>query len=246
LFSETYPVTLINYIIDLKKFHDEAKIKEALGDFENLPLFEEELVLLYDYLGKDYRREREINIDQEIVKEGDDTQELSRKQLGDLSKLKIDMDQKYGKIESLMVDIRRDRDKILKKRNAMRKRYYNDILKLLGSQNFKGASIKYFELAKTIANRKDLEISSLLILLHGLVLIKVGEPIKSIKRNILEFLDRLGINKKLVKETYYIMVILFIIDVKLNNLDKYRLKIKNIIEILPLFEEEKELIDLEL
>ncbi len=246
LFSETYPVTLINYIIDLKKFHDEAKIKEALGDFKNLPLFEEELVLIYDYLGKDYREERELNIDQGIVKKGDDTQGLSRKQLGDLSKLKIEMDQKYGKIESLMVEIRTDRDKILKNRNAMRKRYYNDILKLLGSQNFKDASVKYFELAKTIANRKDLEISSLLILLHGLVLIKVGEPIKSIKRNISEFLDRLGINKKLVKETYYIMVILFIIDVKLNNLDKYRLKIKNILEILPLFEEEKELIDLEL
>jgi len=252
LFSETYPVTLINYIIDLKKFHDEEKIKEALGDFENLPLFEEELVLLYDYLGKDYReeldvkKEAELKLNKKMIKEDDDSQGLSRKELGDLSKLKIDMDQRYGKIKSLMVEIRSDRDKILKNRNAMRKRYYSDILKLLGSQNYRDASVKYYELAKTIAKRKDLVISSLLVLLHGLVLIKLGEPIKSIKKNINEFLDGLGINKKFVKETYYLMVILFIIDVKLYNLDKYRLKTKKILEILPLLEEEKELIDLEL
>ncbi len=239
LFSETYPVLLINYIIDLKEFHDEEKIKEALGGFDNLPLFEEELILLYDYLGKDYREEREVDVDQDIVG-------LSREELGDLSKLKIDMDQKYGKIKSLMVDIRSDRDIILKNRNAMRKRYYSDILKLLGSHNFKDASVMYYDLATRIAKRKDFKTSSLLILLHGLVLIKVGEHIKSIKKNINEFLDGLGLNKKYVKETYYIMVILFIIDVKLNNLDRDRLKINKILEILPLFEEEKELIEFEL
>ena len=401
LFSETYPVTLITYIIDLKKFHDKAKIKEAISDIENLPLFEEELVLLYDYLGKVYKEQRDIEkrgeikedlkeivndiqilassiqndkkrksmknaywkqilidlstnkmdeafigyldsipkliekiffkqsvislffaliiqvkggdiskakvifekiqkekksefeslpefkivgylinaiennekkiiasiinhflekliffdpevnflekfIGQEIIKENDDTQGLSREKRGDLKKLEIDMDQRYGKITSLMVDIPRER--ILKNRNAMRKRYYSDILKLLGSQNFKDASVKYYELAKTLANRKDFETSSLLILLHGLALIKVGEPIKSVKKNIQEFLDKLGLNKQLVKETYYIMVINFIIDVQIYNLDlkKNQLKIRKMLEILPLLEEEKDLIELEL
>ncbi len=403
LFSETYPVTLITYIIDLKKFHDKAKIKEAIVEFENLPLFEEELVLIYDYLGKDYKDEQEVReeveskvditevfkeiqilassiqkdkqdvgkrklmknqywkqtlvdlsenkmgeaytgyldsipkliekkffkhtvvslilalviqikeggngrakdifekiqkekksefdslpefkivgylinaienndkriatliinhfleklilfdpevdflenfIGQEITKEKHEPQELSRKELGNLKKLKIDMDQKYSKIKSLMVDIPRER--ILKNRNAMRRRYYNDILKLLESHDFKDASVKYYDLAKMLANKKDFETGSLLILLYGLVLIKAGEPIKSIKKNIQKFLDGLGLNKKLVKETYYIMVISFILDVNLNNLDKNRLKIKKILEILPLFEEEKDLIELEL
>ncbi len=404
LFSETFPVTLIEYIIELKKFKDEPRIKEALTYFENLPLFEEELIFLYEYLGKDYQKEKKskettktitnieeisskiINIasslqkekkdvakrklmkkkywrhifdeisekkminasisyletvpilleknflkpaavsliigslilfeekniqiakgtfekhlkdneskleslpeikimnflfqaiknnerelidliinllieklilfepeikilktilEEEIADKMDDKQELSRKKLGDLSKLQVKIDQHFGKIQSKIGDIRRDREDFLKKRKAMRRRYYSDIIDLLKSKNFKEVATKYSDLAKTIAKRKDLETSSFLMLLHGLSLLKTGESIKLIKDNINEFLDSLGLNKKLVKDTFYIMVILFLVDVKLNNLDKFISKIKEILEILPLFEEEKELIELE-
>ena len=404
LLSETYPVELINYILELKKFGDDKRLKEAIEDFESLPLFEEELVLLYNYLGKDYRKEKEtikivkpevdiketkiqiknlaesiqkdkqdvakrklmknrywkqvlegisegkmtkasmgyletipqliekkfiknaavsliiasailyeernlqfavqtfekyltvhkseleslpeikimnilfkafkdnerrlieyiINlfleklilfepevkilkniIGQETTREEDDREGLSRKQLGEYAKLQIEMDQRSGKIRSKMGDIRRDRDDILKKRKAMRRRYYRDIIELLKSKNIKGASVKYIELALTISKRKDLETSSLLILLYGLASLKGGEKTKSVKNEINKYLNSLGINKKLVEETYYIMVILFIMDVKLNNLEKYQSKIKNMLEILPIIEEEKDLIDLE-
>ncbi|KKN04642.1 hypothetical protein LCGC14_1095420, partial [marine sediment metagenome] len=404
LFSETFPVTLIEYIIELKKFQDEPRIKEALTYFENLPLFEEELIFLSEYLGKDYQKEKKskettktitnieeirnkiINIasslqkekkdvakrklmkkeywrhifddiserkmidasiaylktvpilieknflkpaavsliigsvilfeekniqiatetfekhlkdnesklqslpeikimnflfqaiknnerklidliinllleklilfepeikilktvlEEEIAEEVDNKEELSRKKIGDLSKLQVEIDQHFGKIQSKIGDIRRDREDFLKKRKAMRRRYYSDIIDLLKSKNFKEVAIKYSDLAKTIVKRKDLETSSFLMLLHGLALLKTGESIKLIKDNINEFLDSLGLNKKLVKDTFYIMVILFLVDVKLNNLDKFISKIKEILEILPLFEEEKELIELE-
>jgi len=50
---------------------------------------------------------------------------------------------------------------------------------------------------------------------------------------------------KLVKDTYPVMLILFIIDVKIYSLDKYMPKIKGMLEILPLFEEEKQLINIQ-
>ncbi len=404
LFSETFPVTLIEYIIELKKFQDESKIKEALTFFENLPLFEEERIILYKYLSKDYVKAKEskknsekiVNIEEikmeilnlanslqkekqdiakrklmkkeywrliledinkskmadaslayfnslpilikkkflkyaainliigsvillkekniqiatetfkshlkdndsklenlpeiqsmnflliaiknnekelidliinlflkklilfepeikilnsllgeEIIEELNDKEEISRKEIGDFSKLQLELDQNFGKIQSKMVDIKSDREGFLKKRRAMRKRYYSDILDLLKSKNYKKVAVKYSELAKIISKRKDLETSSLLMLLHGLSLFKAEESIEIIKDSINKFLDSLRMNKKLVKETFYIMVILFLVDVKLNNLNMYSLKIKEFLEILPLFEEEKELLEIE-
>ncbi len=256
LFSETFPVALIEYIIGLKKIQDESKLKEALSYFEYLPLFEEELETLYNYLGKEYIREKipektikpiaeiekikSIETPEEEVKET-----LSRKEIGELSKLRIEMDQQIGKIQSKMGDIRREKDEFLNKRKAMRKRYYNNILDLVKSKKFKEAGSKYLELAQTTSKRKDLRTSSLLILLHGLSLLKAGESFKLIKNNINSFLNSLGVNKKLVKDTFYVMVILFLIDVKSYSLDKFLSKIKEMLEILPLFDEEKVLIETE-
>ena len=127
----------------------------------------------------------------------------------------------------------------------MKKRYYSHILELLEIKNFKNAGEKYLELAYTLTKRKDLETSSLMMLLHGLTLLKSGEPLKSIKNNLNNYLNSLGVNKKLVEETFYIMLILFLIEVKIYNFDKYLHKIKEMLEILPLFEEERVLIEIE-
>jgi len=219
----------------LKAFKDkERRLIEYIINLllEKLILFEPEVKIL------------KILIGDETTGDGDDTEGLSREQLGKYAKLQIEMDQRSGKIRSKMGDIRRDRDDILKKRKAMRRRYYMDIIELLKSKKIKEASGKYIELAETISKRKDLETSSLLILLYGLTSLKSGEKTKSVKNEINKYLNGLGINKKLVNETYYIMVILFIMDVKLNNLEKYQSKIKSMLEILPLLEEEKDLIHL--
>ena len=68
--------------------------------------------------------------------------------------------------------------------------------------------------------------------------------LKLIKKHINGYLDSLGINKKLVQETFYIMLIEFLIDVKIYDFDKFMPNIKEILKILPLFEEEKILIDI--
>ena len=83
-----------------------------------------------------------------------------------------------------------------------------------------------------------------MVLLHGLALIKANEPIRTTRSNINNYLDSLGFNKKLVEETYYILCIDFILDVISNKMDKYLSAIKDLLEILPLFEEEKQLIEI--
>jgi len=245
-FSETFPVTLIEYIIDLKNLQEEQKFKESLKLLERIPLFEEELALLEDYLGVDYQKEEKI----EKLKDNDISKEpvkeiLSRAEIGELSKKQMEMDQRFGKIQSKKGDAKKDKERIFKKRKPMRKRYYSSILDLLESQNYEKAAIKYLELANTLSKRKNLEASSLMVNLYGLALLKVGESINVIKNNINDYLNSLGVNKKLVKDTFYVMLILFLIDSKLYNFEKYFPKIKEMLEILPLFEEENLLIVIE-
>ncbi len=403
LFVETYPVTLVEYIIDVKEYQDESKFIEALSYFENLPLFEEELKVLYDVLGKDYKGglkpektietiaeieniKREIKkiadsiqkekgdiakrklmknqywklgledisnkklinaslsyldtitkleeknffkqaaislilgsiilineknveiaeetfenylkksetdlrslpeiqimkhlfsaikndklflknlvidtlieklvlfdpeiillksiLGEEVLEEEKEKEQLSRKEIAEFSTLQIEMDQIFGKIQSKMGDIRQEKDEFFKKRKAMKKRYYKNMLDLLNSQKFKEAGLQYLGLAETLSKRKDLKTSSLLILLYGLSLLKAGESFKQIKQNIDNFLNTLGVNKELVKDTFYIMLILFLIDVYSYKLEIYLSKIRGMLEILPLFEEEKELIEI--
>ncbi|MBY8985365.1 MAG: hypothetical protein KGD65_09875 [Candidatus Lokiarchaeota archaeon] len=402
-FSKTFPVTLIEYIIQVRKFQNEDKLIEAISFIENLPLFEEELKLLSDYLGEDYKEERkrepiekiilhkeetkteirkiidgikkekqeiskrrlmknqywkfaleEIEKDKMIsasnsyfevipklvnkklfkgasislimgtlvllnekkeklaketfeqyLKENDqdlkplpeikimeylfsaienedvelkgliieallekliifDTESkilenllgekvseeetkglLSREEKGELSKIQMGIDQNFSKIQSNMGDVRREKNEFFIKRKAMKRRYYEEILNILKTQKLKEAASKYYDLAITLSKRKDIRTSSLLILLHGLCLLKEEESYTVVKKNIDEFLNSLGINKKLVKDTFSIMLIMFIIDVKIYSLDKYMPKIKGMLEILPLFEEEEQLIDIQ-
>ncbi|MFW9897213.1 MAG: hypothetical protein ACFFD7_15530, partial [Candidatus Thorarchaeota archaeon] len=248
LFSKTFPVTLTEYIIQIKKHQDENKVKEAISFIENLPLFKEELKILNDYLGEDYKKDIRPETFEKSFAEDKIEEEpldiLSREQKGELSKIQLEIDQNFGKIESKMGDIRREKDEFFIKRKAMKRRYYNEILDMLESQKFKEVATKYYDLAITLSKRKDLKTSALLILLHGLSLLKEQESYSIIKKKINDFLNSLGINKSVVKDTFYIMVIFFILDVKIYTLDKYLPKIKGMLEILPLFIEEEELINI--
>jgi TPR repeat protein len=247
LFTETFAITLLEYIVGLKSIQDEQKFKDSLNFLESLPLFEEELMLLNDCIGEVHKKEEkpEPIIVEGISQEGEIKERLSRKEYGEYSKLLIEFDQRYAKIESKKGDIRRYTEDLFKKRKAMRKRIYSDIIELLESQKYGEAANKYVELAYILSKRKDLETSSLMVLMHGLALLKAGVSLSKIKNNVNDFLNSLGVNKKLVEETFYVMLIMFLIDVKLYNFEKFLPKIKEMFEILPLFEEEKFLTEIE-
>ncbi|MFW9879115.1 MAG: hypothetical protein ACFFG0_39050 [Candidatus Thorarchaeota archaeon] len=250
LFSETFAVALIEYVIDLKSFQNDQKYLKALELFKILPLFDEELTILSGVMGKEYQEEEkperttEMLIEQKEISEFKDIQEkYSREKIGELSKLQVEIDQRYGKLQTKALDAKRDQERILKKRSPMRKRYYKPILELIESRKFKEAATQYSKLAIDFSERQDLETSALMMTLHGFTLLKAGESLKVIKNNLNEYLNSLGINKKLVQETFYIMLIMFLIDIKLHNFDNFLFKIKDILKILPLFEEEKVLIE---
>ncbi|MFW9879622.1 MAG: hypothetical protein ACFFG0_41630, partial [Candidatus Thorarchaeota archaeon] len=238
LFSETFPVTLVEYILQAKKFQDEAKFNEALTFMKYLPLFDEELEILNEFYSKDHReKEKHEDLDIKIFEAEGVKEKLSKEQT-------IEIDQRYGKIRSKIGDTRREKGELLKKRKATKRIFYQPIFTSLEAQNFKEAAAKYYELAETmVSTRKDLKTGSLLILIHALCLLKVNEPYSLIKESINQFLNRLGVNKKSIEDTYDILLILFIIDVKKYNLENYLPKIKGLLEILPLFEDEIQLIE---
>jgi len=244
LFSETFPITLILYIIGLRKLHDESKFKEGLSYFKNLPLFEEELKLVYDLMEKEYQKETEIETFTESELNVKDIKK-TREEIGESSRLRVFIDQNFGKIQSKLSDIQREAEELLNKRKAMKKRYYKKVLELLKAENYRDAAQSYFDLAKSIYKRKDFTTCSLLILLYGLSSLKYGESYEVIKKEINEFLNNLGINKELLRDTFYIMLILFLINIKINKFDKFLSKVKVMFEVLPLFEEEKVLIKIE-
>ncbi|MFW9970075.1 MAG: hypothetical protein ACFFDF_07720 [Candidatus Odinarchaeota archaeon] len=244
-FSEAFAVALIEYVIDLKKFQDEEKFKKSLKYFEDLPIFEEELSLVNDLIRLQYEREETpIEAIDEVISEEEEGKEiLSREEFGEKSKLQVEINQRFGKLQAKAGDAKRDQERILKKRNPMIKRYYSPILDLLKSQKFKEVAGEYLKLGnKFFSKIKDIETSSLMIALYGLALLKANETLKLIKENINSYLNNLGLNKKLVEDTFSIMLILLLIDIKLNNFDQFLPKIKEMLEILPLFEEEKALI----
>jgi len=197
---------------------------------DKLTLFDPEIILLESLLP-----EKEERGEQETI--------LTRKELGEKKLLNIEMDQRMGKLLQKMGDTRREQKEFLKKRSVMKKRYYKEVIISLESNSFKKAGLQYLELAKEISKRKDFKTSSLLILLHGLSLLKANESIKDVKTEVKNFLDSLGLNKQLVEDTFHITLIKIYLDVISHNLDKYLPHIREMLELLPLFEEEKQLIE---
>jgi len=197
---------------------------------EKLVLFEPEIEILNKLRPKE---SKEIDEDQEI---------LTREDLGKRNKRQIQLDQKYAILKQMRGDVYREREDFLSKRVPMRKRYYNRVIELLNDGKFKEAGEEYFELAKSMVRRKDLQTASLMMLLHGLSFLKANQTLQNIQSNIRAFLDSLGLNKRIIQETFYIRCMEFINFVKANKIDKYLIQIQDLLDVLPIFEEEKALI----
>ena len=234
LLLETFPVILIQYIIEIHEINDEKKFNQALLLMNNLPLFEEEKRLLNEFIKQEFKgKEPETKISKIKKKalRSEDPQDIMKK---------IELEQSFSKLQQKMIDIKTESNNFLTKRNAMRRRYYDDILNSLENKDFNDAAEKYYILAKNTAKRKDFNTSALSILLYGLSSLSLDVPDEEIKSQIEEYLEILGLNKTLVKDTYEISLILSILKKKQMNITKYDSQIKKMLEILPLFDEEKD------
>jgi hypothetical protein len=254
-----------NITIGKNKFYEKlTKLERSKSDIEKLPevklmkellfLLDNEMNELANYtltqlIEKLVLFEPEVNILEKIKPkkktELEEQQEkVTREDLGKKSKLQIKLDQDLAILKQMRGDIFRERQDFLSKRNPMRKRYYSNVIEYLNKEDFSKAGEEYLSLAQSMVKRKDLQTASLMVLLHGLSYLKENQSIQKIESNINSFLDSLGLNKRLIQETFYIRCIKFILFVKVNKVEKYLIQIQDLLEVLPLFEEEKALIAL--
>ena len=210
---------------------DSLKNLGLITFIDNLILLEPEKELIKSLLDKEINKE-EIE------------ETLTRDKRGEKSKILLEVEQNFEKLHQKMRD--EDFDDFFNKRKAMKKRVYEEILILLNDKAFNEVEIKYHDLADRLFKRKDIKTCTFTILLYGLVLLKIKEPSDSIKNKINEFLEMSGLSRPLLRDTYYMSLIEFIIDVKVKNLEQFSPKIKEMLEKLPLFDEEKGLIQIDI
>ncbi len=236
LFFETFPVILIQYLVEIYQINDELKFKKGISLMKNLPLFDDEKKILHGFLKEEHEDMDIISIENEKK-----TLDIKTEKYHD-KKQRLELEHIFSKLQQKMIDFKAESKSVMEKRKAMKKRYYDDILKLLDKKNFYEASDKYYNLAESSAKRSDLRTSALLILLYGLSSLKSNISTEKIEEIIQDYLSTLGLNKMLVKDTYEISLILSIIEVKKGKLTQYDNHIKDMLNILPLFEEEMILI----
>jgi hypothetical protein len=152
-----------------------------------------------------------------------------------------------NQVSLLVEDLNKNTGKfkdLKEKRHKMIRAYYKDILEDLKNKKFKDVVNKYEKLSKRMARRNDFDSSSLMILLSVLSQIQAKEKLTDIKSNINALLGSLGIVKKILIENFEIKVAYFIIDALSTNYTSIKSELNEIINGLPLLDEESSLIDI--
>ncbi len=195
---------------------------------ESLILFEEEKEMLEQF---QYPIEGAGEIEQEVF--GDKSRELAQKN--------EELDQLFAKLKHKFRDIKGDKD-LLNKRKALKRRYFDEILDNLEEAKYGSAASKYNAYSYRFSKRKDYQLSTLLLLLYVLCSLKSDKTINMIEKNIEEYLNSLGMSKKLVKETYFLLLIRFLLDaLQYGIYISHKDELLSMVDDLPLFEIEKKM-----
>ncbi|MEJ2277695.1 MAG: hypothetical protein P8Y70_08100 [Candidatus Lokiarchaeota archaeon] len=158
----------------------------------------------------------------------------------------MELEQQISIIELKFKERINEFDRFFKKRKIMKKRSYEKVLIKLNNDDLIGAANEYLNLVNTFMERKDFKTSNFLILLHTLSLLKSEISPLEIEEKINSYFTHLGPSKRLLEDTFEVMLLLFLIKVKKNNLLTYNAKIEKILKQLPVFEEERRLTQLTL
>ncbi|MBN1801275.1 MAG: hypothetical protein JW891_07195, partial [Candidatus Lokiarchaeota archaeon] len=227
-------ILLMEHIFKAHESHSNSLIRLSYKQIiDKLILFEPEIEFLRQYTDA-------------VDLVDDSKQMLSRKERAQLSDYNLKIEQLLDDLQLKMRDVLSDSKSLLEKRTAMRRHYYDDVLLLLKRKEFQQANKKYLQIAEKISKRNDFKTSSLLVLLFVLTSLKAENSIEDIENKIEVYLNSLGLNKPLVKETYEISLVLFILEVFKRKLTGYIQKIKELLEVLPLFMEERNMTEIDL
>ena len=229
---EDFPeIKFMDLLFTCFEYENQELIKYGVNILkDNLFFFEPEVKFLEDFLSKEQDNEAE-------------SESVSRKRVGELQKRDIKLEQEFASLRQKMSDLRTDSPSLLAKRKAMRRRYYQETIDLLNSKNYQSLAKNYMSLAKWSLERKDFASSSLHLLLYGLASLKFKDEIIDIQVNVNKFLNALGLNKRLIEDTFPVKLVLFLIELDINDIEKYDSRISEMLVLLPLFEEEKVLIN---
>ena len=129
----------------------------------------------------------------------------------------------------------------MRKRTALRRAFYKDAIAALAKREFEDAAKAYEETAGTLLKRRDYPALGLVVTLGILALIQAAKPLSQVEDQLAAAL-RPGLNDSVVRETFPVRVLFFILKAKSMNLKDQIGAGWKLLENLPLFDEEKQLV----
>ncbi|MHA1339223.1 MAG: hypothetical protein ACTSRZ_04005 [Promethearchaeota archaeon] len=220
---------LIEQLIKAFKIQNTVFIDYILEGFINfLPLFEVEKSLIYTMISTKLQAKVSKSIKKEKI---DKNQKI------------IILNQQMDNLKQAFRDAAEIYASLLKKRNAMKRIYFKDIVELLPKREFKNLAELYKSTAIRVSQRNDYEHAGVLILLGCLALFKLKLPIEEIRQYYNSFLDRIGFTKNVIDKTYAAKLLQILIDAYIINEPKIIKQIEQFLPRLPLLEQEKILIE---
>ncbi|GAH75235.1 unnamed protein product, partial [marine sediment metagenome] len=219
LFSETFAVTLLEYIIGLKNIQDDLNFRLALPFFEVLPLFEEELILLYEIKGEEYQKEEKP----------EKTVEMYARQR--------DIEKHIKKLaESIEKEVHH-----VKKREAIKNQYWRLILDDISKGKMINASISYLETVPKLIKEGYTRLAAVSLILGSIILLN-EKDLKIAKETFEKHVEE---NKSDLESLPEIQIMeYFFPAVRKDEKSVVKLIINSLVEKLVLFEPEIKLLKL--
>ncbi len=125
------------------------------------------------------------------------------------------------------------------KRKALRRIAYRKVLEIVANKEFENASKEYFNTAIKKTSKRDYDTASVLILLGSLCLLKTSAQITAIQSYLNEFMGKIGYSEKVVSETFAVKILKLLIDARTIGNAAMIDSAWNLLQIIPVFDEEK-------
>jgi hypothetical protein len=220
---------LCDFLFLALQSHDEEKsdlILEAFIDY--LPLFPFERGLILDRVSPSKRTEIKTDIDTDTRK---------------VTELTLLIKQQLSNLHLMSSGTKDTMEDSFRTRTALKRMVYRKVLGTLSAKDFQIASDEYFELSIKRTTKGDYTTASVLILLGALCLFKLSAEIHKIEEYLNNFIGKIGFAEKVIKETFAVKLLKLLIDAKsIANTGIYN-DAWNLIQIIPVFEEEKILLE---
>ncbi len=262
ILEDTFPLKIAMFVLNMYRYDQSSLAIQALTLLDNLPLFREELDIITKLTNIQFTSIEDGGGKRERVEGGRPEVQVAGSKVApivgpsiergavelapdkakiELANIQMELEHEIGSLRLLSRDARSSAVEIMRKRTALRRAFYKDPLEALGKRQFAQAAKAYEETASSLFKRKDLPALGLVIALHALCLIQEDQPPAKVEESMYALLKTLGMNENVVKETFPIRVIYFILKAKKIE-DKNQIGTGwSLLENFPLFDEEKSL-----